>query len=173
MQPYNTMPDHLPPASEYHSLLTLLRAGLIAETSRAVLEVCFGFWSTEPELSEDGRATLLVRLSSGGALYLTRTGELLAVHQTERDGVLRAQLFTSSAEPPWCTLAAHYPDAIPGRGTFPRYWTLRESVSPVISIYAVFDLLYLEVLERAGDRSVIARRVEEANSTIRQEERAA
>lgn len=160
---YTTMPDH-PLASEYHTLVTLLRAGQIVETIRPVLEVCFGFWSIEPELCEDGRATLLVRLSSGGALYLTRNGELLAVHQTERDGVLRAQLFTSSAEPPWCTLAVHHPDAIPGRGTLPRYWILRESIAPMISTYAVFDLLCFEVLERAGDRDSIARRVEQANS---------
>lgn len=170
---HDTMPSHLSAAVEYSPLLTLLRAGQTLETSRAVLEVCFGFWSTEPELCEDGRATLLVRPSSGGALYLTRTGDLLVVNHAERDGVFRAQLFTGSAEPPWRTLAAHHPDVIPGRSSLPRYWILRESVSPVFSTYAIFDLLTFEILERAADRDVLAQRVEAANSAVLAGERAA
>lgn len=138
-----------------------------------MLEACFGLWSTEPELCEDGRATLLARLPSGGALYLTRTGEILAVGRPGREGSFRAQLFTGSAEDLWRAVAIRHPGVIPGRGALSRYWVLRENVSPMASTYARFDLLCFEALERAVDREDIALRVEAANSAARAAERAA
>ena len=165
--------NHLSAGSPYRPVLALLRAGHAVETDRAVLEVLFGSWSVEPEVCEDGCATLLVRLPSGLAAYLTRTGDLLVIDQAARDGVLRAQLFTGSAEALWCTVAEHYPDLVPGRGALPRYWVLREDVSPMVSTYATFDLLCFEIVERAVERDVIARRVEAANSALRPDARAA
>lgn len=167
------MSDHLPPASIHHPLLALLRSGQAVEANRAVLKVLFGCWNTEPELCEDGRATLLVRLPSGSAGYLTRTGELLVATPTERDGIFRAQLFTGSAGEVWRAAAERHPGLIPGRGALPRYWVLRENVSPVVSTYAAFDLLSFEALERAVERDVIARRVEAVNSAVRHGDRAA
>lgn len=170
---HNVMSDHLPPGSVYRSLLALLRAGQAVETNRAVLEALFGCRSMEPELCEDGRATLLVRLPSGSAVYLTKTGELLVVAPTERDGIFRAQLFTGSAGELWRAVAARHPGLIPGRGALPRYWILREKVSPVVSTYAVFDLLSFEALERAVERDLVAHRVEATNSAARLSEQAA
>jgi len=131
-----------------------------------VLEACFGLWSTEPELCEDGRATRLANLPGTGSLYLTRTGELLAVHPTGCPGVLRARLFTGSPGVLWCAVAEHYPGIAPGRGELMRYWVLRENVSLTVSVFGVYDLLSGEVLERAIDRALVVARVAAANSAV-------
>lgn len=87
--PDATMPDDRPPATAYDHLIARLRADQPVEASRAVLEACFGLWSRAPELCEDGRATMLTRLPAGGALYLARTGEVLAAHSTTALGYSR------------------------------------------------------------------------------------
>ena len=158
------MTDLRPFAAEYRSLLDHLRGGAPVEASRPVLEACFGLWSTEPELCEDGRSTRLANLPGAGSLYLTRTGELLAVQPTECPGVLRVRLFTGSPDALWCAVAEHYPGIAPGRGELPRYWVFRENVSPAVSVFGVYDLLVGEVVERATDRSLIVTRVAAANS---------
>ncbi len=129
-----------------------------------MLEACFGLWSTEPELCEDGRATRLANLPGAGSLYLTRTGELLAVHPAERPGILRGRLLTGSPDALWCAVAEHYPGIAPGHGELPRYWVLRENVSPATSVFGVYDLLLGEVVERATDRALVIARVAAANS---------
>jgi hypothetical protein len=169
--PDATMPDDRPPATAYDHLIARLRAGQPIVASRAVLEACFGLWSTEPELCEDGRATMLTRLPTGGALYLVRTGEVLAVHSTSRAGMFQTRLFTGSGDLLWQAVAAHHPAAVPGRGLIPRYWSLREDVSPLVKLFAVYDLLSLEVIERAADRAAVARAVVAANSACRRRER--
>lgn len=158
------MTDLRPSTIEYHPLLDRLRGGAPAEASRAVLEACFGLWSTEPELCEDGRATRLANLPGAGSLFLTSSGELLAVHPTERPGVLRAWLFAGSPDALWGAVADHYPGIAPGRGKLPRYWVLRENVSPTLAIYGVYDLLLGEVVERHTDRALVLARVVAANS---------
>ncbi len=158
------MTDLRPSAAEYRHLLDLLHGGASAEASRPVLEACFGLWSTEPELCEDGRATRLANLPRAGSLYLTRSGDLLAVHPSERPGVLRARLFTGSPDALWHAVAEHYPGIAPGRGELPRYWVLRENVSPAVSVFGVYDLLLGEVVERGTDRTLIVDRVAAANS---------
>ena len=92
------MSDHNHTASEWGLLPILLRSGKTIYAMRAMLEACFGLWSTEPELCEDGRATLLTRLPADGALYLTRTGEILEVQPMNRGDVLQARLFTGSGD---------------------------------------------------------------------------
>ncbi|MEW5930430.1 MAG: hypothetical protein AB1941_23465 [Gemmatimonadota bacterium] len=158
------MTDLRPFAAEYRSLLDHLRGGAPVEASRPVLEACFGLWSTEPELCEDGRATRLANLPGAGSLYLTRTGELLAVHPAERPGILRVRLLTGSPDALWCAVAEHYPGIAPGRGELPRYWVLRESVSLTIFVFGVYDLLLGEVVERGTDHTLIVGRVAAANS---------
>jgi hypothetical protein len=169
--PDATMPEDFPPATGYDHLITRLRADQPVVASRAVLEACFGLWSMEPELCEDGRATMLTRLPTGVALYLVRTGEVLAVHATSRAGMFQTRLFTGSGDLLWQAVAAHHPAAVPGRGLIPRYWSLREDVSPLVKLYAVYDLLSLEVIERAADRTAVARAVVAANSGCRRLER--
>ena len=158
------MTDLRPFAAEYRPLLDHLRGGAPAEASRAALEACFGRWSTEPELCEDGRAMRLANLPGAGSLYLTRTGELLVVHPAECPGVLRARLFTGSPDALWCAVAEHYPNIAPGGGELPRYWVLRENVSLTIFVFGVYDLLLGEVVERGTDRTLIVGRVAAANS---------
>ncbi len=158
------MTDLRPSTIEYRPLLDRLRGGVPAEASRPVLEACFGLWSAEPELCEDGRATRLANLPGAGSLFLTRSGELLAVHPTERPGVLRARLFAGSPDSLWDAVADHYPGIAPSRGELPRYWVLRENVSPTLAIYGVYDLLLGEVVERATERALVLARVADANS---------
>jgi hypothetical protein len=156
----------IPPAAEYRALLDLLHSDAAAEASRPVFEACFGPWSTEPELCEDGRATHLATLPGAGALFLTRNGELLAVHPTERPGVLCARLFTDSLHSLWRTVTDHHPGVAPGCGELPRFWVLRENVSLTVSVFGVYDLLSGEVLERATDRALVVARVAAANSAV-------
>ena len=158
------MTDLRPSAVEYRPLLARLRGGAPAEASRPVLEACFGLWSTEAEFCEDGRATRLANLPGGGSLLLTRSGELLAVHQTEPPGVLRARLFTGAPDALWDAVADHYPGIAPGCGELPRYWVLRENVSPTAALFGVYDLLLGEVVERATERALVLVRVAAANS---------
>jgi hypothetical protein len=158
------MTDLRPFAAEYSPLLDRLRGGASAEASRPVLEACFGLWSTEPEFCEDGRATRLANLPGAGSLLLTRSGELLAVHPSEHPGVLRARLFTGSPDTLWRAVGDHYPGIAPGCGELPRYWVLRDIVSPTVSVFGVYDLLLGEVLERATDRALVIARVAAANS---------
>ncbi len=165
------MSDHNHTASEWGLLPILLRSGKTIYAMRAMLEACFGLWSTEPKLCEDGRATLLTRLPADGALYLTRTGEVLEVQPTNRGDVLQARLFTGSGDVLWQAVEAHHPTAIPGRGLVPRYWSLREDVSPMIALHCVYDLLSFQVIARAVDPGVIIRCVKAANSASRLLER--
>ena len=158
------MTDLRPFAAEYRLLLDRLRAGAPAEASRPVLEACFGFWSTEPDLCEDGRATRLANLPGAGSLLLTRSGELLAVHPSDGSGVLRARLFTGSPDTLWRAVGDHYLGIAPGCGDLPRYWVLREIVSPTVSVFGVYDLLRGEVVERVNERTLVAARVASANS---------
>jgi hypothetical protein len=114
---------------------------------------------------------MLTRLPAGGALYLARTGEVLAAHSTSRAGIFQARLFTGTGDLLWQAVAAHHPAAVPGRGLIPRYWSLREDVSPLVKLYAVYDLLSLEVIERAADRAAVARAVVAANAACQRRER--
>ena len=158
------MTDLRPSPVEYRPLLNRLRGGAPAEASRPALEACFGLWSTEPELCEDGRAIRLANLPGAGSLLLTRSGELLAVHPSERPGVLRARLFTGSPDRLWRAVGDHYPGLAPGCGELPRFWVLREIVTPTVAVFGVYDLLLGEVVERATDRTLVAARVAAANS---------
>lgn len=158
------IPDPFRPEPEYDRLLLLLRAGERIEAHRATLEACFGLWSDDHVLCEDGRATRLTRPHAHTAVYLTRTGEILVVHPVPRSDVFRARLFTGPADIVWQALEILHPDAIPGRGTVPRYWVLRENITPVTAIYGVYDLLDFEVVERAPDRDTIVYRVDMANA---------
>lgn len=151
-------------SASVHHLLSRLRSGEPAEADRAVLEAHFGLWTTEPELSEDGRATRLATLPSGRTIFLTRTGEVLVVHHVERQAPLRARLFSGSPEAIWRALADHHPDAVPGCRALPRYWVLRENISPAAAIYGVFDLLQLQVVARDTVRDVVAAQVATLNS---------
>lgn len=147
-----------------HRLLRRLRSGEPAEADHAVLEAHFGLWSTEREICEDGRATRLAVLPFDRTLFLTRTGEVLVVHHVERQAPLHSQLFSGSPEAIWRALADHHPDAVPGCLAMPRYWVLRENVSPAAAIYGVFDLIHLQVVYRDTDRDVVAARVAALNS---------
>lgn len=151
-------------SASVHHLLSRLRSSEPAEADRAVLEAHFGLWTTEPEICEDGRATRLATLPSGRTIFLTRTGEVLVIHHVERQAPLRSRLFSGSPEAIWRSLADHHPDAVPGCSTLPRYWVLRENVSPAAAIYGVFDLLQLQVVSRDTDRNVVAARVVALNS---------
>jgi hypothetical protein len=164
------MTDHHHTTSE-SNLPLLLRAGQTVHATRTTLEARFGHWSTEPVLCEDRRATLLTRLSVNGALYLTRTGEVLEVHPTDRGDVFQARLFTGSGSLIWQAVAALHPTAVPGSGLVPRYWSLREDVSPMLAVHGVYDLLAFQVIARALDPGVITRCVKAANSASRLSER--
>ena len=157
------MPSDLQSASA-HRLLCRLRSGEPTEADRAVLEAHFGLWTTEPELCEDGRATRLATLPSGRTIFLTRTGEVLVVHHVECKAPLRSRLFSGSPEAIWRGIGDHYPDAVPGCGAVPRFWVLRENISPAAAIYGVFDILQLQVISRDTDRDVVAAQVAALNS---------
>lgn len=130
--------------------------------SRSELELCFGTSSTGPDLVEDGRATVLLQLSAG-ALLLTRAGELLLVHPSERPDLVRAELFRGHSDTLWEAVSQREPTAMPGGGRLPRYWLICEPYGLGCFTFGRLDLRTFEVVERAGSRDMMVQGVIEAN----------
>lgn len=138
----------------------------VTQAIRSDFERRFGWWSQQQQLAEDGRATVLFSLPDGGALLLARTGDILAVHADDKGDLFRVRIFSGRASRPWDAVGALYPGAVPGTGAMPRYWTLREAVTPHLSTHAVFDLLQLSVVVRDIDPQAIQEAVRQANEGV-------
>lgn len=113
----------------------------IERTTRSALEHQFGWWSDDPELVEDGRATSLSHLPRHGTLYLARTGDVVAVHRRQGGGH-SARVFSGSPGELWAGIANLYPGVAPGM-SFPRFRVIREPVSVRLDRFGVFDLASL------------------------------